>query len=248
MVKGSFRSSTTCGSLRWGCPWDESTPFRRSFRTRLCHERRGGRGVRDHRPGAHAPPRLTRCHRRLRLGFPPATRAGVGGNASAVKPHRLASQSRRGGRGWPGRSRFERAARSSLRRAQQPRREAVAEWTVRGQVEHEAGRIFAGEGRARRGDRRHDAVGRRCSEDAARRPSRSANRASPRRPPIAAYVSGHATRRVACRSSTRIGWSGSSRRPTLPSRRSQSKRARCWRRSRSRPGSSREPGCDSRRG
>src|SRR5207249_9401183 len=48
-----------------------------------------------------------------------------------------------------------------LRRAEQERREVVAKRTVRRQAEHEAGRVFAGEGRERCGDRRRDQAGRR---------------------------------------------------------------------------------------
>src|SRR6266852_5213074 len=51
-----------------------------------------------------------------------------------------------------------------LRRAEQERREAGAERTVRRQAEHEAGRFFAGEGRERRGDHRRDQAGRCCGE------------------------------------------------------------------------------------
>jgi hypothetical protein len=40
----------------------------------------------------------------------------------------------------------------------------VAERTVRRQAEHEAGRVFAGEGGERCGDRRRDQAGRRCRE------------------------------------------------------------------------------------
>ena len=50
-------------------------------------------------------------------------------------------------------------------RYEQERREAAAERTVRRQGEHEAGRLFAGEGRERRRDHRHDQAGRRCREE-----------------------------------------------------------------------------------
>jgi ATP-dependent helicase HepA len=48
--------------------------------------------------------------------------------------------------------------------AEQERRKVVAERTVRRQAEHQAGRVFAGEGRERCGDPRRDQAGRRCRE------------------------------------------------------------------------------------
>jgi len=61
-----------------------------------------------------------------------------------------------------------------LRRAEQERREVVAERTVRRQAEHQAGRVFAGEGRERCGDPRRDQAGRRRREKQRRSPQNQA--------------------------------------------------------------------------
>src|SRR6266581_7814746 len=69
-----------------------------------------------------------------------------------------------------------------LRCAEQERREVVAERTVRRQAEHETGRVFAGEGRERFGDRRRNQTGRRhCEKQRTSPQNKALTRGSPRR-------------------------------------------------------------------
>jgi len=57
------------------------------------------------------------------------------------------------------------------------------------EADHEAGRVFAGEGRERRGDRRRDQACRRCNEEQRASPRDEAlTRAGPRRPTDRAYL------------------------------------------------------------